>query len=272
MAAAEAKSAADHLMRGGKMSKDLLDFTDKVVIVTGARSGIGKATAIAFGEHGAKVVCSGRRPCDETVAAIESAGGEAVFIKCDVGNEDEVKGLVAGTVDKFGGLDIAVNNAGSLPPTRDLVDQTSEDFEHTMKVDVEGVFLCLKYEIRQMLGNKDGGAIVNLASVAGLVADPGMAPYVAAKHAVVGLTKAAGIEYASRNIRVNGIAPGFVASEMTQGWMDDPEMKAMVANYNWQHRIADPEEIANVALFLASPMSSFMGGTVVSVDAGQASH
>lgn len=252
--------------------KDLLDFTGKTVIVTGARSGIGRATAIAFGEHGANVVCAGRRPCDDTVAAIKAAGGEATFVKCDVASEDDVRNLVAKTVETYGGLDAAVNNAGSLPPTCDLVDQTTEDFEHTMRVDVEGVFFCLKYEIREMLKNADGGTIVNLASVAGLVADPGMAPYVAAKHAVVGLTRAAGIEYAEKNIRVNGIAPGFVASEMTQGWMDDPEMKATVANYNWQHRIAEPEEIANVALFLASPMSSFMGGTIVSVDAGQASH
>lgn len=251
--------------------EQLLDYTGKVVLVTGARSGIGKATAIAFAKRGAKVVVAGRRPCDETQAAIKEAGGTSTFIAVDVAKEDQVKNLVEKTVETYGRLDVAVNNAGTLPPTKDLVDQTTEDYNRVFDVDARGVFLCMKYEIPQML-EQGGGAIVNIASVAGLVADPGMAPYVGAKHAVSGLTKAAGIEYASKGIRINGIAPGFVASEMTQGWMDDPEMKALVASYNWQNRIADPEEIANVALFLGSDMASFMGAAIVAVDAGQTAH
>lgn len=251
--------------------ENLLDFSGKVVLVTGARSGIGKATAIAFAKRGAKVVVAGRRPCDETQAAIAEAGGESTFIAVDVAEEAQVKNLIEQTVATYGKLDVAVNNAGTLPPTIDLVDQTLEDYNRVFDVDARGVFLAMKYEIPEML-KVGGGAIVNIASVAGLVADPGMAPYVGAKHAVSGLTKAAGIEYASKGIRVNGIAPGFVASEMTQGWMDDPEMKALVASYNWQNRIADPSEIANVALFLASDLASFMGGAVVAVDAGQTAH
>jgi NAD(P)-dependent dehydrogenase (short-subunit alcohol dehydrogenase family) len=251
--------------------KQLLSFEDKVVIVTGARSGIGKAIAIAFGEQGAKVVCAGRRACDDTVAAITAAGGTAITITADVSSDEDVKNLIAKTVATYGRLDVLVNNAGSLPPTKPLAEQTVEDFDHTMAVDVRGVFLGMKYAIPE-LEKVGGGAIVNIASVAGLVADPGMAPYVAAKHAVVGITKAAGIEYGASNIRINGIAPGFVASEMTQGWMDDPEMKALVTSYNFQHRIADPSEIAGVALFLASPMAGFMSGTIVTVDAGQTSH
>jgi NAD(P)-dependent dehydrogenase (short-subunit alcohol dehydrogenase family) len=251
--------------------KQLLSFEDKVVIVTGARSGIGKAIAIAFGEQGAKVVCAGRRACDDTVAAITAAGGTAITITADVSSDEDVKNLIAKTVETYGRLDVLVNNAGSLPPTKPLAEQTVEDFDHTMAVDVRGVFLGMKYAIPE-LEKVGGGAIVNIASVAGLVADPGMAPYVAAKHAVVGITKAAGIEYGASNIRINGIAPGFVASEMTQGWMDDPEMKALVTSYNFQHRIADPSEIAGVALFLASPMAGFMSGTIVTVDAGQTSH
>jgi NAD(P)-dependent dehydrogenase (short-subunit alcohol dehydrogenase family) len=251
--------------------KQLLSFENKVVIVTGARSGIGKAIALAFGEQGAKVVCAGRRACDDTVAAIKAAGGEAITVPTDVASEEGVKNLIAQTVAAYGRLDVLVNNAGSLPPTKPLTEQTVEDFDHTMNVDVKGIFLGMKYAIPEM--KKVGeGAIINIASVAGLVADPCMAPYVAAKHAVVGITKAAGIEYADQNIRINGIAPGFVATEMTQNWMDDPEMKALVTSYNFQHRIADPSEIAGVALFLASPMAKFMSGTIVTVDAGQTSH
>lgn len=251
--------------------RNLLDYTGKVVLVTGARSGIGKATAVAFAEQGAKVVLSGRRPCDETSAEIEKIGGESTFIKCDVAIESEVKELIDKTVETYGRLDVAINNAGSLPPTLDLVDQTAEEFDKTMNIDVRGVFLGLKYQIPAII-NSGGGAIVNIASIAGLVADPGMAPYVAAKHAVSGLTRAAGIEYASKGVRVNGIAPGFVESEMTQGWMDDPELKALISGYNFQNRIAKPSEIANVCLFLGSEMASFMGGAVVAVDAGQTAH
>ncbi|NGM16762.1 glucose 1-dehydrogenase [Eggerthellaceae bacterium zg-893] len=249
----------------------MCNYDGKVVIVTGARSGIGAATAKKFALLGAKVVCAGRRPCTDTVEAIKAGGGEAITINCDVANEEDVKNLIAKTVEAYGKLDVLVNNAGSLPPTRDLVDQTVEDFDHTMDVDVKGVFLGMKYGIPAIL-EAGGGAVVNICSVAGLVADPGMAPYVAAKHAVVGLTRAAGIEYAGKGVRVNGIAPGFVASEMTQGWMDDPEMKALVSSYNWQNRIADPSEIASVAAFLASDEASFMGAAIVAVDAGQTAH
>lgn len=250
---------------------NLLDYTGKVVLVTGARSGIGKATAVAFAEQGAKVVLSGRRPCDETAAEIAKIGGESTFIKCDVSSDEEVKNLIDQTMQTYGRLDVAVNNAGSLPPTRDLIDQSVEEYDKTMDIDARGVFLGLKYQIPAIMSS-GGGAIVNVASVAGLVADPGMAPYVAAKHAVSGLTRAAGIEYADKGVRINGIAPGFVESEMTQGWMDDPELKALIAGYNFQKRIAKPSEIANVCLFLGSEMASFMGGAMVAVDAGQTAH
>ncbi len=249
----------------------MCNYEGKVVIVTGARSGIGAATAKKFASLGAQVVCAGRRPCTDTIEAIKAAGGEAITIKCDVSVAEDVQNLVNKTVETYGKLDVLVNNAGSLPPTQDLVDQSVEDFDHTMAVDVKGVFLGMKYGIPEIL-KAGGGAVVNVCSVAGLVADPGMAPYVAAKHAVVGLTKAAGIEYAGKGVRVNGVAPGFVSTEMTQGWMDDPEMKALVSSYNWQNRIADPSEIASVVAFLASEEASFMGGAVVPVDAGQTAH
>lgn len=251
--------------------KNLLDFTGKTVLVSGARSGIGKAIAIAFAEQGAKVVLSGRRPCPETAAAIAEVGGECTYIKCDVSIEEEMKNLVAQTVATYGSLDVAVNNAGYNSPTRDLVDQTTEDYERVMDIDAKGVFFAMKYEIQEML--KAGkGSIVNIASVAGLNADPGMVPYVGAKHAVVGMTKAAGIEYGARGIRVNGLAPGFVATEMTEPWLADPEMTELVKSYNFQHRIADPSEIAGPTLFLASDLASFMSGEIISVDAGQNAH
>lgn len=251
--------------------KNPLDFSGKVVIVTGARSGIGKAIATMFGEQGAKVACVGRRPCDDTVKAIKKVGSEAISVPTDVSQEDQVSAMVKTVVDTFGKVDILVNNAGSLPPTRPLTEQTTEDFDKTMAIDVRGVFLGMKYVIPE-LKKVGGGAIVNIASVAGLVADPGMAPYVAAKHAVVGLTKSSGIEYADQGIRINGIAPGFVATEMTQGWMNDPKMKELVKSYNFQHRIADPSEIAGAALYLASPLASFMSGAIIAVDAGQTAH
>lgn len=252
--------------------KQLLDYTGKVVLVTGARSGIGQASAIAFAERGAKVVLSGRRPCTDTENSIREAGGEATFFACDVANEEDVIALIRQTVATYGRLDVAVNNAGTLPPTADIENQDVADFDHTFNVDARGVFLCMKYEISEMLKNEDGGSIINIASVAGLIADPGMTPYVGAKHAVSGLTKAAAIEYAERNIRINAIAPGFTRTEITAGWMDDPEMLAMVKSYNAQHRFAEPEEIANVALFLGSDMASFMNGSIIVADAGQTAH
>ena len=256
----------------------MLDYTGKTVIVTGARSGIGKATAIAFAKRGANVVVSGRRPCDETEAIIKENGlGTSKFIKCDVSNEEEVKNLIAETVDTFGQLNVAVNNAGTNIGTVDFIDQTTDDYNMIMNVDARGIFFCMKYEIIEMLKEIEAGTIpfaniVNVSSVAGLIADPGMAPYIGAKHAVSGLTRAAGIEYAAKGIRINAIAPGFTASEQTQHWIDNPEMCALVASYNYQNRIADPSEIANVALFLGSDLCSFMGGAIVPVDAGQTAH
>jgi len=257
--------------------ENLLDFTGKVAIVTGSRSGIGKATAILYAQQGAKVVLAGRREMPETQAAIEAVGGESIYVKTDVMDEESVANLVKTAVDTYGRLDVAVNNAGTNSGTIDLVDYPTEDYNRINNVDARGVFFSMKYEIAAMLdliekGVQEAGNIVNISSVAGLIADPGMSPYVAAKHACTGLTKAAAIEYAERKIRINGIAPGFTASEMTQFWIDNPEMCELVASYNFQKRIADPKEIGYVALFLGSDMASFMGGAIIPVDAGQVAH
>ena len=248
-------------------------FDDRVVMITGGTTGIGEETAIAFAKEGAKVVVSGRReePGSKVVEKIKSIGGEAVFCRADVSKDDDVKNLVNFTVKKYGKLDHAFNNAGVLPITKKFSDMTEEDYDFVIDVDLKGVFLSMKYELEYM--EKVGkGTIVNTTSVAGIIADPGMAPYVAAKHGVVGLTKAAGIEYISQGIRVNAIAPGLVETPMTKGWLDDPEFKAMVEEQTPIHRPAKPEEMVGMVLFLSSDEATFCAGQVYLVDGGQTAH
>ena len=173
------------------MSRLSLDFTDKVVLITGAATGIGRATAQAFAANGARVVIGDIDDrADETGRLITEAGGEATFLRTDVTSDEDVAALVKAAVDTYGGLHVAVNNAGLLPPTAPLTEQTVEDFDKVIAIDLKGVSLSLKHEITHMAAH-GGGAIVNTASIAGVIADPGMAPYVAAKHGVVGLTRAA---------------------------------------------------------------------------------
>lgn len=254
------------------MPKLLLDFTGKTVLITGGATGIGRATAVAFGQQGAKVVIGDvADAAGKTVNLIKEAGGEATFVKTDVTNAESVQNLVKTTVETYGSLDVAFNNAGVLPPTASLAEQTEQDWDTTIAVDLKGVFLALKYEIAYMVEN-GGGSIINTASVAGVVADPDMAPYVAAKHGVVGLSKAAALEYAHKGIRVNALAPGLVATAMTKAWMDDPAIaKALFAN-NPMGRPAEPEEIAGTVLFLASDLASYSTGGVFMADGAQSAH
>lgn len=253
------------------MPEQLLDFTGKVAIVTGGGTGIGQATAVAFARQGAKVAIAGRSNADETLRRIKEFGGEAMFVRTDVSIAADVKNLVQTTVDTYGRLDIAFNNAGLLPVTKVLTEQTEEDFDQIVAVDLKGVFLGMKYQIPEML-KVGGGSIINCGSVVSLVADPWMAPYVAAKHGVAGLTKGAALEFAKEGIRVNCIAPSFTETGMTQGWLADPEMKETVKGFNAMNRIASPEEVSGIVLFLASPMASFISGAVFSVDGAQTAH
>ena len=254
------------------MTEQLLDFTGKVVLVTGGATGIGRATSIAFARQGATVVIGDIDDrAEETVRLIEDAGGTARFVRTDVTVSTDVEHLVATTVDTYGGLHVAFNNAGILPPTGPLLDQTEADWDRTIAVDLKGVFLALKYEIAHMVAH-GGGAIVNTASIAGVIADPGMAPYVAAKHGVVGLTKAAALDYARSGIRVNALAPGLVATGMTKGWLEDPEMRDVVIAGSQLGRPAEPEEIVGMVLYLASDLASFATGGVYVVDGGQTAH
>ena len=248
------------------------DFSGKVALVTGGSRGIGRATALLFAQSGAKVVIGDVDPAgSETVEGIERDGGEAVFVKTDVSEEGEVKNLIATALKTYGGLHCAFNNAGVLPPTLMLAEMDASTFDNTLAVDLKGVFLCMKHEIAHML-QSGGGAIVNNASIAGLIAEPGISAYVAAKHGVIGLSKAAAVEYASQGIRINALAPGLVNTAMTKGWFDDPDMSAHFLANTPIGRVSQPAEIAGMVLFLCSDFASFAVGQTFVIDGGYTTH
>jgi NAD(P)-dependent dehydrogenase (short-subunit alcohol dehydrogenase family) len=246
----------------------------KVALVTGAGAGIGRAAALKFAEEGAKVVvsdvnCSGG---NETVALIKQKGRDAVFTRADVTNAAEVEALVASAVAAYGQLDCACNNAGIEGKIAPITEQAEEDFNAVMSVNAKGTFLCLKYEIACMLKN-GGGAIVNLASVAGLIGFPGLGSYVASKHAINGLTKNAALEYSKLGIRVNSICPGGIETRMldslvaqaSEGRSGTHEMMDPLHPIG---RIGNPEEVAELIVWLCSARASFMCGANVAVDGG----
>ena len=254
------------------MSKSPFNFSGKVALVTGGSRGIGRATALLFAESGAKVVIGDVDPAgSETVETIRHDGGEAVFVKTDVRDEGEVKNLIATAVKTYGGLNCAFNNAGLLPPTVTLVEMDESTFDETLGVDLKGIFLCMKHEIGHMLQN-GGGAIVNNASIAGMIAEPGISAYVAAKHGVIGLSKAAAVEYANKGIRINALAPGLVNTAMTKAWFDDPDMRAHFIANTPIGRVSQPTEMAGMVLFLCSELASFAVGQTFVVDGGYTTH
>jgi NAD(P)-dependent dehydrogenase (short-subunit alcohol dehydrogenase family) len=248
------------------------NFSGKVGLVTGGSRGIGRATAQLFARSGAKVVIGDIDPAgSEAVDEIKREGGEAIFVKTDVSNEGDVKNLIATAVKTYGGLHCAFNNAGVLPPTVRLVEMDESTFDKTLDVDLKGVFLCMKHEIAHML-QSGGGAIVNTASIAGLIAEPGISAYVAAKHGVIGLSKAAAVEYANQGIRINALAPGLVNTAMTKAWFDDPNMRAHFVANTPIGRVSQPAEIASMVLFLCSDFASFAVGQTFVIDGGYTTH
>jgi len=248
------------------------DFSGKVALVTGGSHGIGRATAQLFAQSGANVVIGDIDAAgSETVEAIKLDGGEAVFVHTDVRDEGDVKDLIATAINTYGGLHCAFNNAGVLPPTVMIADMDESTFDKTLAVDLKGVFLCMKHEIAHML-RSGGGAIVNNASIAGLVAEPGISAYVAAKHGVIGLSKAAAVEYANQGIRINALAPGLVNTAMTKAWFDDPNMSAHFIANTPIGRVSQPIEIASMVLFLCSDLASFTVGQTFVIDGGYTTH
>lgn len=245
------------------------DLSGRVCLVTGASRGIGAAAARHLGACGATVVLAARdRAAAEAHAkAITDAGGAAEAIALDVADDEAVAAAVAGIEERHGGLHLAFNNAGTQGPSLPLHEQDPAEMARILDVNLLGVYRCLRHEIPALL-RAGGGAILNTASVGGVVAAPGIAPYCASKHAVIGLSKSAALDYARQGIRVNVLAPGAVRTDILTGWLSDEAELAAMAEGTPQGRIAEPEEIAPLVGWLLSDATSFMTGAVITADGG----
>ena len=248
---------------------------DKVTIVTGAAMGMGEATARLFAQAGAKVVVAdfneekGREVTDDIV----KNGGDAFFVKVDISKGEEVEKMVAATVEKYGRLDGAVNNAAITPDDKPIHEFDEDYWDRLMAVDLKGTALSMKYELRQLLEQGDGGSIVNISSVSGFRPQPNTFAYVAAKHGVVGMTKNAAVEYGAHNIRVNSVAPGAIDTPMLRGAIEQfgLDEESYAPQLSLLNRFGQPEEIAQASLWLISDQSSYLTGTTIHADAGYTS-
>lgn len=243
---------------------------DKVALVTGGGQGIGEAIAKCYAREGAKVVVvdyneeTAKRVANE----IKNSGGDAVAFKADVTKASDVAAMVKFAVDTYGKLDCACNNAGKSSATINLVDTPVENFDEVIDLDVRGVFYCCKEEIKAMHEN-GGGAIVNISSTSGILGNPGIVPYNTSKHAVLWLTKSVALEECRNNIRINAVCPGVTETPLIKGVRDnDPATYQLFCTQIPQGRLADPEEIGNVVVFLSSDMASYMVGATIVVDGG----
>jgi len=243
---------------------------NKVILITGALTGIGRATAIAFAREGAHVVVCGRHDDagNALVTELRAVGAEAEYIRADVRHEDDVRGLVDRTVKRFGRLDVAVNNAGTEGKPGPVTEQTAESYASTFDTNVLGTLLSLKHELRVMLPQRQG-SIVNVSSTFGRAGGPGASVYVASKHAVEGLTKAAALEVAGSGVRVNVVAPGPIETGMLNRFTGDERKKAALVSRVPLKRAGLPEEIAQTIVFLASEKASFITGVSIAVDGGK---
>jgi NAD(P)-dependent dehydrogenase (short-subunit alcohol dehydrogenase family) len=244
-------------------------MTTPVVLITGALTGIGRATALAFAREGAHVVVSGRQDQagEALAAALRQLGTDALFIRADVRHEDDVQHLIDATVKHFGRLDIAVNNAGTEGQPGPVVEQSAETYHSTFDTNVLGILLSLKHELRVMRA-QGSGSIINISSVLGRTGIAGGSVYVASKHAVEGLTKSAALEAAAYGVRVNAVAPGPVDTGMLDRFSGGPAGKAAMGGGLPLKRIGTPDEIAQTILFVASNKASFLTGQSIAVDGG----
>jgi NAD(P)-dependent dehydrogenase (short-subunit alcohol dehydrogenase family) len=240
---------------------------ESVVLITGALTGIGRATAFAFAEEGSKLVVSGRKDTEgrQLVKELESLGSEAIFIRADVRFDGEIKALVAGTIARFGRLDVAVNNAGTEGKPGPIVEQTEESYAATFDTNVLGTLLSMKHELLVML-KQGSGSIINISSTFGSRAGAGASVYAGSKHAIEGITKAAALEGAPFGVRVNAVAPGPIATGMLERFTGTPEAYEKMAKGVPMKRIGQPEEVAQAIVFLGSNKSPFLSGQILAVD------
>ncbi|HYW35752.1 MAG TPA: glucose 1-dehydrogenase [Balneolaceae bacterium] len=242
----------------------------KIAVVTGAASGIGRATAKLFALHGATVLIADKnlKGLDETLKIIKKSGGKGAIQEVDVTKPDQIEAMVRETIKRFGQLDFACNNAG-IEGEQGLTDvNTMENWERVNKINLEGTWLCMKHEIAEMLQNQ-GGSIVNISSIAGLVGFPGISAYVSSKHGINGLTKTAALEYAEKGIRVNSVCPGVIQTPMIDRFVgeNEDERQALVDMHPMK-RMGRPEEIAEAVVWLCSEKASFVTGQTLAVDGG----
>jgi NAD(P)-dependent dehydrogenase (short-subunit alcohol dehydrogenase family) len=244
-------------------------FVGRSILVTGAGSGIGRATAQLFAAEGGRVVAVDQNQADaeKTVALIHDAGGEAFAVAADVSREADCRAMVERALATYGQLNVAFNNAGVGASGFAVADEEEVAWSRLIDVNLKGIFLSMKYEIPAMLA-AGGGAIVNTASVAGLVGERGIGAYAASKHGVVGLTRTAALDYIGQNIRVNAVCPGATRTRILADWFQDPKVEAFILSRHPIGRIAEPEEIGRAVLFLASDDASFVVGQALAVDGG----
>ncbi|MCT1902960.1 SDR family NAD(P)-dependent oxidoreductase [Oceanobacillus sojae] len=247
----------------------------KVAIVTGSAMGMGLATAKLFADAKAKVVVAdfNEEKGKEAVAEIEANGGTAHFVKVDISKSDQVQAMVAETVEKYGSLDVAVNNAALTPDNAPAAEFDEAYWDKLISIDLTGTALCMKYELQQMIKQGNGGSIVNISSVSGFRPQPNNIAYVAAKHGVVGMTKVAALENGDKNIRVNSVAPGAIDTPMLRGSLEETGQtkEEFAPQLSLLGRFGQPEEIAEASLWLASDQASYVTGTVIHADAGYTS-